>query len=99
MTREILPFSPEHLDDAAALLAARHQKQLQREPRLPSKYATASETRVLIETALPKSNGVVAVEGGKVIGYLLGHSDLDWGGRARLIPMEGHAVDSPDAVE
>jgi GNAT superfamily N-acetyltransferase len=99
MTREILPFAVEHLDAAAALLARRHTQQLAREPRLPSKYASPAETRPLLEALLPRSSGVVAIEGGKAIGYLLGHADLDWGGRARLMPLEGHAVNSADAVD
>src|SRR5262245_27795995 len=99
MTREIHPFAEEHLDGAAKLLAGRHQRQMLREPRLPSRYGSSVETRPLIEALLPRSDGVVALEDGRLAGYLLGHPDLDWGGRANLVPMEGHAVDHPDAVE
>lgn len=99
MTREILPFTATHLDAAAELLARRHEGLMRREPRLPRKYATAMETTALIEALLPRSDGVIAVEDGRVAGYLLSRPDMDWGGRARLIPMEGHAVDSADAVE
>jgi GNAT superfamily N-acetyltransferase len=66
---------------------------------LPAKYTAVEATKPLIEALLPRADGVVAVEDGRVVGYLLGHTDLDWGGRARLVPFEGHAVDHADAVE
>jgi GNAT superfamily N-acetyltransferase len=99
MSRDILPFSVAHIDEAAALLARRHEAHRRREPRLPEKYASTAGTKPLIEALLAKGDGVVAVEDGRVAGYLLSHADLDWGGRARLVPMEGHAVDHADAVE
>jgi GNAT superfamily N-acetyltransferase len=66
---------------------------------LPANYASVEGTKPLIEALLPRSEGVVATEGGRVVGYLLAHADLDWGGRARLVPMDGHAVDHAEAVE
>jgi GNAT superfamily N-acetyltransferase len=99
MTRDILPFREEHLPAAAELLARRHTRQRQREPRLSQKYESTSATLPLLETLLPRASGAVAVEHGQVVGYLLGAPDLDWGGRARLVPMEGHAVENPDAAE
>ncbi len=99
MTREITPFTAAHLEPAAELLAKRHGQQLLREPRLPRKYASAVETRALLEALLPRAEGVVAVEDGRVAGYLLSRPDMDWGGRARLVPMEGHAVDHANGVE
>ena len=99
MTRELLPFAATHLDSAAALLAARHRVQREREPRLPERYTSVDATRPLLEALLARADGVVAIEGKRVIGYLLGHADLEWGGRARLVPMEGHAADHPDVVE
>jgi hypothetical protein len=35
---EVLPFVDEHLDEAAALLAARHARQRETELLLPSRY-------------------------------------------------------------
>ncbi|MGE0686433.1 MAG: GNAT family N-acetyltransferase [Dehalococcoidia bacterium] len=99
MTRVILPFSSAHLDAAAELLAKRHETQLLREPRLPRRFTSAAETKLLLEALLPRSEGVVAVEDDRVVGYLLSSPDSGWGGRARLVPMEGHAVGHSDAVE
>jgi GNAT superfamily N-acetyltransferase len=98
MPREILPFTFEHIPAAAELLAKRHRAAMEREPRLPERYASFEGTQPLIEVILPRANGVVALENGRVIGYLLGRGDQDFG-RAQLMPMEGHAVDHPDAVE
>jgi GNAT superfamily N-acetyltransferase len=94
-----LPFATEHIDAAAALLAQRHARDLKRDRRLPAKYVSVEGTRPLIEAMAGRSTGVAVFEGGRMVGYLLGTHDLDWGGRARLVPMEGHAVDHPDAVE
>lgn len=99
MPREVVPFADGHLADATALLARRHAALRGREPRLPAKFEDRGEALRLIEALLPVSNGVVALEGGKTVGFLLSQPELHWGGRGQLVPLEGHAVDHPDAAE
>lgn len=99
MTREIRPFDASHLPAAAALLAKRHEADALREPRLPRQFASPEGTAPLLRELLDRATGVVAIEDGRLVGYMLGTYDLGWGGRATLVPMEGHAVDHADAVE
>jgi GNAT superfamily N-acetyltransferase len=65
---EIRPFSDEHLDAAAALLAERHERHLAAEPLL----ARDVDYRAQLE-----GDGVVAVHGGEVRAYLLGCATED----------------------
>jgi GNAT superfamily N-acetyltransferase len=65
---EIRPFSDEHLDAAAALLAERHERHLAAEPLL----AREVDYRAQLE-----GDGVVAVHGGEVRAYLPGRATED----------------------
>jgi GNAT superfamily N-acetyltransferase len=65
---EIRPFSDEHVDAAAALLAERHERHLAAEPLL----ARDVDYRAQLE-----GDGVVAVHGGEVRAYLLGRATED----------------------
>ena len=74
MRLEISPFMPEHLDDAAALLAARHAADRLAEPDLPAKFEQATATREAIRPALEEkgARGVAAYNGSRMVGYLIG---------------------------
>ncbi len=65
---EIRPFSDEHLDAAAALLAERHARHLATEPLL---------ARDVDFRAQLGGEGVVALRGGELRAYLLGHRTDD----------------------
>lgn len=99
MSRTLVPFTEGHLDEAAELLARRHAAERSRRSLLPERFTSPAAARTLLEAVRPRSNGVTAIEHGRIIGYLLGRPDLDWGTRSRLVPMEGHAVEHEDAVE
>ena len=61
------------LDTAAALLAARHQRDREREPRLPAAFSMADACRPAIEHSLNQEgwHGVVAHEGGEPAGFMV----------------------------
>jgi len=99
MTREFLPFTSDHIAAAARLLAGRHAIQRKDEPRLSTAYESTTATAPMIEDILPRSSGVVAIEDGNVVGFLLGTAADEAGGRARIITMEGHAAATLDATE
>lgn len=90
---EIRPFSAEHLDDAARLLAARHKRHRAAEPLL----AETVDFRAQIERELsaPNARGVVAVAGGEVTTYLIGQLSED--GRA-VVDLAGHAAADVEAL-
>jgi GNAT superfamily N-acetyltransferase len=67
-------FTQNHIDDAAALLAARHRADRTRSPTLPSGHDDAESLREPLRKALtePGAGGVVAFQGGRMAGYQLG---------------------------
>jgi GNAT superfamily N-acetyltransferase len=66
---EIVPFTDAHLDDAAALLAARHDRHREAEPLLPE----LPEPREAVEREwrAEGANGVFASRGSEPVGYLV----------------------------
>jgi len=101
---EIHELTPEHLDAAAALLAARHRAHRRAEPALDERHEDEAVARGEIEAALaaPGASGVVAIAGKTVRGYLLGapKDESVWGGNV-WVEAAGHAAapgDQPDLV-
>jgi predicted N-acetyltransferase YhbS len=89
---EILPFADDHLDGAAALLAARHARHREAEPLLPVDV----DFREQIERERDELPGVVAVSGHEVVGYLLGRRREDQVGPHVWSYVAGHAVVEPE---
>ena len=93
MTRpEIRPFADEHLDGAAALLAARHARHRAVEPLLPAEV----DFRAEIEKERDELPGVVALDGGEVVGYLLGKRREDKSGRTSGATSPAMPCDDPE---
>ena len=84
---EIRPFSDDHLDDAARLLAARQDRHRAAEPLI----ATAVDFRAQIERELgaPHAEGAVGMHDGEMTAYLIGRLADD--GRA-VVDLAGHAA-------
>ena len=89
---EIRPFSDDDLDDAAALLAARHQRHRAAEPLLPAGLDYRSE--IEREWQGDGASGVFARSAGEPLGYLFGHrrpfGDL---GTWMMVGIAGHALE------
>ena len=97
---EIRPFGPDHLDEAAALLARRHARHRRAEPFLPAAYEQLDVARDAIALlATPDASGAVASRGGSIIGFLLGTPRIDqtWGPNVWVEPA-GHAVEEAEHV-
>jgi ribosomal protein S18 acetylase RimI-like enzyme len=94
---EIQPFSDEHLDIAAELLAARHERHLEAEPLLPSNPDFRAEVEAVWQG--DHAAGVVALRGSDVVGYLLGvrRDEAIWGLNI-WIEYAGHAVVEPELL-
>jgi len=94
---EIQPFSEEHLDPAARLLAERHARQLEAEPLLPTTVDFRAEIEAVWKSE--EASGVVAIRSGEVVGYLLGvrRDDSIWGTNV-WVELAGHAVKEPEVI-
>ena len=82
---EIRPFSDEHLDAAAALLAERHQRHLATEPLLARDVDFRAQLR---------GDGVVALRDGVLRAYLLGQTTED----DAFVDFAGCAAAEPELV-
>src|SRR5262245_58200641 len=72
---DIVPFSDEHLDAAAELLAERHARHRAVEPLLPEALDFRAE--IEREWLTEGASGVIALEGGAAAGYLIGQRRED----------------------
>ena len=91
---DIVAFTDEHVDGAAAVLADRHAAHLAVEPLLPHRTDFSEQ----VEKARENATGVVALEGGEVVGYLLGPRRDDSIGAHIWIESAGHAVREPELI-
>jgi GNAT superfamily N-acetyltransferase len=98
---EVVPFSEEHLEDAARLLAARHARHRKAEPLLPARFEApeAAQDELAHAWRAEDSSGAVAFRGGRLVGYLIGapRDSGDWG-ENMWVEMAGHAVEDAEEV-
>ncbi|HEU5478112.1 MAG TPA: GNAT family N-acetyltransferase [Gaiellaceae bacterium] len=91
---EIVPFADEHVGGAAELLAERHATHRVAEPLLPDREDFAAQIAKEREDA----TGVVALEDGVVVAYLLGQRRENHLGRHIWSHVAGHASRDPELV-
>src|SRR5262245_21097872 len=93
---EIVPFAEEHLGGAGAVLAVRHEHHRASEVLLP----VLADARAQVERVWRSATagGSAAVEGGTVIGYLLGERRDDQAGQHVWSEPAGHAALEPELV-
>jgi ribosomal protein S18 acetylase RimI-like enzyme len=94
---QIQPFSDEHLGGAASLLEERHARHRAAEPGLPQNVDFRAEVEALWNAK--ERSGAVAIEGEKLVGYLIGvnREDGSWGSNI-WVEYAGHAVREPELV-
>jgi hypothetical protein len=98
---EVVPFSDEHLEDAAGLLADRHARHRETEPLLPSQYEEqkAAHEEVVSAWRAEGASGAIAFREGHPVGYLIGASqDPDVWGENVWVELAGHAVENAEDV-
>ncbi len=93
---ELQPFSDDHLDAAATLLAERHERHRALEPLLPP----VDDFRAQIESdwRTEGASGAVALDAGEVVGYLLARPLGFSGERVAWVGLAGQAARKPDHV-
>ncbi len=91
---DIVAFTDEHLDGAAAVLAERHAAHLAVEPLLAHPRDFAAQ----VERERESGTGVAAVDGGEVVGYLLGPLREDSIGPHVWSSDAGHAVRDAELI-
>jgi len=98
MPIDILPFQDDMILDAAALLAQRHQRDRAVLPELPPRFSDPDTARAAVETTWrrARASGVAAVQGGRLLGYLIGDTVIEptWG-RSGWVRPAGCAL-APD---
>jgi len=95
---ELLPFSDEHLGDAAGLLAARHARHRQAEPLLPE--LSDPVAAIQSEWRSEGASGAFASRGGKPVAYLIAAPVTIWSGPTWMrANIAGLAIDEdPEAI-
>lgn len=93
----IQPFSEEHLDEAANVLAGRHRRHREAEPLLPEIGEFRSEVEQAWRT--DGASGAAAFRGVRLVGYLVGapREDPAWGPNV-WVELAGHAAEEPEVV-
>lgn len=103
----IVPFREADLEEAAALLARRHQEDRAHEATLPERFTQPDQAWVEVEKTWKASmaregsgGGVVVREGGRMIAYMIGVPKIDevWG-RSVWVELAGHAIDRRYSAE
>jgi len=108
MALTVQPFTAEHVDAGAALLAGRHRADRAHEPRLPAAFEEVAPARRVVEGtfAYPGTRGVVAIRDGRPVGFMLGSTilpppatrgSLFLHPRSAFVSYGGHAVEPADA--
>jgi GNAT superfamily N-acetyltransferase len=96
---EIRPFTESDLGGAATLLAARHAAHRSTEPLLDKRFTAPEAALAEIAALCSTASGAVALDSGRVVGYLLGSPRMGgaWG-PGLWIDGAGYAVDEPEIV-
>ena len=109
MTTTILPMTDEHLEAAAALLAARHRCDRQGLSELSPVYDDPGVTRPILQSRMAQDDarGVVAMRESRLVGYCCGAPDLlsptrTFAGfmlpRSAAIPYAGYALAADEDI-
>jgi GNAT superfamily N-acetyltransferase len=93
---DIVPFSDEHLDGAAALLAARHARHRASEPLLPEIENFLAQ--VERDWSGDDASGAAAIVDGELSGYVIGRRRDDQLGPHLWIDLAGHAARDAEVV-
>jgi GNAT superfamily N-acetyltransferase len=88
MTIEILPLEDTHLADAAALVCTRYRALRERLPCMPSRYEDPHAILPRLHDLAARSPGVVAIQRGRLVGFLVAYQFPDFRGKPSVYAPE-----------
>lgn len=96
---KITSFRDTHLEDAAVLVSCRFAQLREQEPLLPARYTNVSEVLPLLNNILTTTDhGVVALRGGRLVGFLTGWVLPSFRGqRSTISPEWANAAELEDS--
>ena len=98
---DVVPFSDEHLEDAARLLAARHTRHRAAEPLLSERFEepAAAQEALAAEWRAEGASGAAAFRNGRLVGYLVAAPrEVEVWGENVWVESAGHAVEDAEDV-
>ena len=102
MSSQILPFTDDMLPVAGALLARRCRNDRLILPELPVRFEDPAIAAAAVQASLhrPHASGVAAVDGDRLLGYLIGDLVIDavWG-RSAWVRLAGCALAPGQSAE
>jgi GNAT superfamily N-acetyltransferase len=98
MSLEIAPLRNEHLEGAAALMTARYRALRESAPSLPTRYEDVSSILPPLRDLAGQAPGVVAMRGGRLVGFLLARVLPEFRGKRSVYSPEwANAVEVEDS--
>jgi GNAT superfamily N-acetyltransferase len=93
MSLRIVPFAPEHLEPATAMVAARYRAARTQIPFLPARFEDPDAILPRLQDHAGNVPGVAALREGRLVGFLLTLLVMNRGDRLAYVPDFGHAAD------
>jgi GNAT superfamily N-acetyltransferase len=101
MTLQLAPLQPQHLEDAAALVSQRYRALCAEAPALPENFAKPDVILTKLAELTTVAPGVVALRGGKLVGFLAAYLLPSFRGRRGVYCPEwanGARLDDASAI-
>ena len=92
MTLRMVPFGPEHLEQATELVAARYRAARAHIPFLPARFECPEAILPRLQDHAGNVPGVAALRGGKLVGFVLSLLVRNRQERMGYVPDFGHAA-------
>ena len=97
MPIEVVEFTDDHLQAAAALVAARYGVEIEQEPLLSRRYQHTAETLPFLRRLRSRGPGVAALEDGRLVGFIQGSVSMFKGVQTAYVPDSGHGTDTQNS--
>jgi GNAT superfamily N-acetyltransferase len=96
MSIQVVPLTPEHLEPAVSMAAARYRAARRQIPFLPARFEDPGAVLPRLQDHVGHVPGVAALRGGRLVGFVLSLLVRNRGERLAVVPDIGHAADPGD---